>query len=201
LTLALILAFAPVAIAAPDDVISFTDANLKQAFLDAGADTNNDGQITQGDLAALTGSINLSSRNIENISEIAFATGITEINLSNNNISDISALTALTGLTDANVSNNYLDISSGSSDLTVIDALIANGTATIYSPQNSIITRSFTTESITISETTKNICVGDSFTLTADISPSGSGTTWSSSNASVAAVSNGVVNALSFAQL
>ncbi|MBT3318658.1 MAG: hypothetical protein HN948_05345 [Clostridia bacterium] len=138
LSIALLFAFAPVASAAPDDNVNFADANLKQAFLDAGADTGDDGQITQGELAALTGSVDCSSRNIEDLDGIAYATGITGIDLSGNNISDIGTLTALTGLTDANVSNNYLDITNDSSDMADINALIADGCTTIYSPQKDI---------------------------------------------------------------
>ena len=138
LTIALLFAFAPVAFAAPGDNVSFADANLKQAFLDAGADTGGDGQITQGELAALTGSLDFSSRNIEVLGGIEYAIGITGIDLSGNIIRDIGTLTALTELTGANVSNNYLDITDGSSDMADINALIAGGCVTIYAPQKDI---------------------------------------------------------------
>lgn len=49
--------------------------------------------------------------------------------------------------------------------------------------------------SISLSQTSKTMMVGDTATLTATTTPSGQSVTWTSSNSSVASVSNGVVTA------
>lgn len=60
----------------PDEVISFKDANLKQALLRY--DSNGDGNITKGELAAVT-YLYLDEKNISNLSGIEYAVNAKEL--------------------------------------------------------------------------------------------------------------------------
>ncbi len=97
--------------------IDFPDDNLKQAIIDEGIDTNDDGKISISEAEARTASLSLSSRHISDISGLEYFTSLTELNLYNNNISDISALSKLTSLTYLNLKGNDI------SDISVLEYL------------------------------------------------------------------------------
>jgi len=108
-------------------IVSFTDTNLKQALIDAGIDTNEDGEITESEMASLTGVLDLSDKGIANLSGLEYAINLTGLYLDNNNnltsISNLSPLSKLsilslhlTGVSDLSVVTNfqslvYLDVS------------------------------------------------------------------------------------------
>ena len=93
-------------------IINIPDINLQNALLDAGADANGDHAISEYELSAMHGNLNLSRKVISNISGLEYATGISGLDISENNIQDISSIAALTQLTELNISgNNIKDIS------------------------------------------------------------------------------------------
>ncbi len=214
LTAVLLVTNIPAALAAEDDIVTFADANLKQALVDAGADTGGDGELTEGELAALSGSLDLSGSSISELAGLSFATGISELNLSGNAISDITELSAMTGLTSLNlsdnnvtdiialasltslvslnISENYLDITDGSDAMQVIEGLEGNGCTVTRAPQKDI-----PATGVELSLSEAELCPGDTLTtLTATVLPvnaADKAVTWNSSKTSVATVSSGGV--------
>ena len=71
----MLVSISTVGLAAGDDTVTFVDANLKQALIDSGADTSGDTQITEDEMAALSGSLDISGKGIADISGLEFATG------------------------------------------------------------------------------------------------------------------------------
>ena len=87
------------------------DNNLRQALIDDGFDYNKDGQLSQGELSNID-TLDLSNKNITNLSGLQYANGLYDINLSGNMITDFSPLYNAKELLNLNVSNNNLtDIS------------------------------------------------------------------------------------------
>ena len=190
LTLALLFAQVPAALAADDDVVSFADANLKLALLAIdGVDINEDDELTEGELAAITGSLDLSGQAIADLTGLQFVTGVTALDLSNNAISDIAVLAALTSLVSLDVSNNYLDTSAGSDDRAIIDALTAEGCSVTYQPQNDIAVTG-----LALNPSAAELCPNDTVQLAATVLPENATNktvTWQSNNTSVATVTTG----------
>lgn len=123
-----------VALAGPDDV-AIPDEALQQALINCGADADKNGGLAEGELRALTGALNLSGKNIADITGLQYLTGLTSLDLSNNEISDISALASLVQLSALDVSNNFLDIADGSPARTLIDGLASPTCTVTYEPQ------------------------------------------------------------------
>ena len=193
LTFMLVFALVPAALAGTDDNIVFADTILKQALIDAGIDTDSDGEITEGELTAYASALSLSELGISDISGLEFATNATSITLDGNDICNITALTGLTQLTSLDVSNNYLDISAGSDDMAVITTLTDAGCTVTYEPQRIAVT------GVALNETAVSLCVGDTVTLTAAVSPANAtdkSVAWSSSNTGVVTVSDETVSAV-----
>jgi hypothetical protein len=117
----------PVAMAARNDVVEFPDAHLQQALIDAGADEDMDGELTEGELAALTGAVDLSGKAIGDITGLSFAAGITELDLSGNAILDITELSELTSLQALDLSDNLVGDISALSDLDGLASLNLSG--------------------------------------------------------------------------
>ena len=182
------------ALAEAGDIISFADANLKQALLDAGADTSGDGEITEGELAAQEDRLDLGGCGITDLTGLEYATGISVLNLCGNQIRSLSPLLGLTGLTGLDVSSNYLDITDGSDDRADIAAIQAAGCTVVYTPQNEIpVTQ------VTLDKTAFALCLSETMTLTATVTPDDAANpavTWASSNEGVAAYSGGIVTAV-----
>ncbi len=215
MTVALLVTNVPAALAADEDIVTFADA-LKQALIVAGADTGGDGTLSEGEMAALTGSLDLSGQSISDLTGLSFATGITGLDLSGNEITDITELSSMTGLTSLDlsgnelgeiaalaaltslvtldVSNNYLDITDGSDAMQVIEGLEGNGCTVTSAPQKDIPA---TGVELDLSEA--EMCPNDTLPLTATVSPeiaSNKEVTWTSNKTSVATVSvGGVVTA------
>jgi hypothetical protein len=213
----------PGAFAARDDAAPVADDNLKRALLDAGADLSGDGVLSEDELAALTGALDLSRRSIRDISGLELAGGVTALDLSGNSIEDISALSGLRNLEaldisgneisdigalydvqtppetlvmrTLDVSENYLNVADGSGDRAVTDALIWRGCAVTFDPQKQIPVKG-------VSLTAENLamCPGDTAALHAAVIPEDAavpGVSWQSGDESVATVKDGVVTAVS----
>jgi hypothetical protein len=88
-------------------IINFPDANFKTALLSLGyIDTNGNGEIEVTEALNVTG-LNISNRNISNLSGIEFFAGSTFLNFSQNQITTID-LTNLQNLQSLDCSNNLL---------------------------------------------------------------------------------------------
>lgn len=115
LIIILLLSSANLVYAAEGDIVSFSDSNLKQALINTGADTSGDGEITEGEMAGLSGSLDLSDKDISNIEGLQYAINIEALYLDNNNgIKSISYLSSLTNL--KTLSLYFTDVS----DLSVV---------------------------------------------------------------------------------
>lgn len=94
-----------IAKAASEDVIYFPDSNLKKALIENGVDTNNDGEITQGEMKACAfdsinydsgkDGFNLDSKGITDLTGLEYAVNIRNLSIRNNNIQDLSPLAHL----------------------------------------------------------------------------------------------------------
>ena len=170
------------------------DENLRNELIAKGADTNSDNDITSEEISALTGYLDISGKNISDISGLEHATGVTSINLQGNKIRDISKLLSLIGTTphslaSVNVKNNYLILSDGSENKNIIDQLTA-GCTVEFDPQDTIPVESVTLDSEII------VGVDETAALTATVAPEDSANknlTWASSDENVATVENGTV--------
>ncbi len=223
LTLMLLVTNVPVALAAEDDIVNIPDEHLKQALLALeGLDANEDGDLTEGEMAALTGLLDLSGESISDLTGLSYAKGLTGLDLSGNAIRDITELSALTSLASLDLSDNeltdidalydadnppaivtlatldvtenYLDITDGSADREVINGLASKGCTVSYDPQKDIAVTG-----VELSRSSAELCPGEIVTLTANVLPSSASNkavTWKSSNNSVATVSGGTVTAV-----
>ena len=221
LTLMLLVTNVPVALAAEDDVIA--DPNLRQALIDAGADIGGDNKLSEDEMEALSGLLDLSGKSISDLAGLTYATGVTELDLSNNDISDISELSELNSLASLNLSDNeltdidalynvdnppeavalvtldvtknHLDITDGSNDRKVIDALRDAGCNVIYIQQKPVAVTG-----VELAPSAVELCPGDTKTLTASVLPqnaSNKEVVWQSSKPAVATVTGlGVVKAV-----
>ena len=89
-----------------DPIITFVDASLASAVRSAlGLDA--DANITLNQLRTLT-SLVAASRQISDLTGLAYATQLTTLNLSVNTISDLSPLSGLTALTTLTLTNNEI---------------------------------------------------------------------------------------------
>lgn len=185
--------------AAPTDAVDIPDGALKSALITA-ADADSSGTLTEGELAALTGSLDLSDKGISDIAGLGFVTGVTELNLSNNKIRDISPIADnISGLslTSLDVSQNYLDLTPGGEDITDITAVESKtgGCSVIYASQ-----RAVAVEGVSLDRSSFEGCTSDTVTLSAIVSPADAANksvTWSSDDTEVATVAGGVVTVLS----
>ncbi len=167
------------------DKIIFADTALEQKLISLGVD-GGDSIITQDEMSALTGSLDLSNSDIVDLSGLEYATSISDLDLSNNNISNVTALKSLTALINLDVSNNYIT----QDDITNLESMLPSCTITSS-------TQRIMVDSITLANTTKTLCIGDSYSISAKVSPTTATDktlSYSSSKTSVATVSStGVV--------
>jgi hypothetical protein len=194
LTLAAVLgaALSGTAFADTADIVVFADANLEAALRALpGADADASGALTEGEMAALTGTLDLSGLDISDITGLQYAAGISGLNLSGNLIRDISALGSFSSIA-INVSGNCLDIAAGSGDMAVIAALQAAGCTVTYSPQKTRVT------GVSLNLETLELSVGETAVLTAAVLPENATVqtvVWSSDNDEVAYIEEGSVEA------
>ncbi|MBR5272972.1 MAG: PHB depolymerase family esterase [Clostridia bacterium] len=93
--------------AAADDAITFTDSKLKNAIINAGVDTNGDGNISANEIANLYG-LDASNLGITSISGLEYAVNLRYLDISSNDLTDVSSLSGCTALRYLNVSNNKI---------------------------------------------------------------------------------------------
>lgn len=102
--------------AAPSDKINFIDPNfesLMRARLNKPV-----GDITEGDMASITGMLYGFNRQVSNIEGIQYAVNLTSIDLSSNKIKDVSPLSNLTKVERLDLSSNPVDDISSLNNLT-----------------------------------------------------------------------------------
>jgi hypothetical protein len=98
------IALPGVALAAPGDAVSIPDTSLREAVKAAvGHQPDNLADPTEGEMASIT-NLNLSGRNVTDLTGIQYATALTSLNLSGNAVTDITPLTTLTGLVTLDLS-------------------------------------------------------------------------------------------------
>ena len=92
--------------------IAFPDLNFKQALLDEGVDTGNDGEISQAEALAIT-SLDVSGRGITDLTGIENFTNLQTLHCEYNSLTslDVSGLTSLESLYCHNNSLTSLDVS------------------------------------------------------------------------------------------
>jgi len=95
------------------EIVQFPDPNLKQALLSIGVDTNGDGEISRGEMAArsdplhfATGldAIDLVKKGITDLTGLEYAVNITRLTLDGNPITDLTPIRSLTNLTSIGLS-------------------------------------------------------------------------------------------------
>ncbi len=249
---AFVIVFIAGAIAALADNEPVSDNHLKDGLISLGADSNGDGLISAAEIAALSGSVDLSGRDISDIGGLEALTGAVSLDLHNNSIRDIQPLVNLIettphSLTTVDISGNYLtgddepaiaaieasgctvintsqkasQENSGDNDSGISeDPAVSEGSSDILS--SSAFTDDFAQSSnnaefgadlavnsalpvkpvsgISLSVKAKSMAIGDSFDLSADITPADAtdtGIVWASSDTNVATVSNGAVKGIS----
>ncbi len=168
LSLTLIATFLPTVFAAPGDPALTTAGNPTLYAALHGSpfnlDPDNDGTITQGEMAGLPSNLNLSNKHITDLTGMEYATDVTQLNLGNNEITDISKLNGLTNLHVLYLNNNqitdltslagltnlthlYLDYNNGLADITSLTGLsklltlvLSHDTALLFPPSLSGMT-------------------------------------------------------------
>ncbi|HKR05410.1 MAG TPA: LamG-like jellyroll fold domain-containing protein, partial [Bacteroidia bacterium] len=103
--------------------VNIPDANFKTALLaNTAINTNSDSEIQCAEATAYTGTINVSSLSIDDLTGIEAFTGITVLNCNTNNLTSLN-ITALTQLTNLNCSHNQLTgvNTTGLNNLTFLD--------------------------------------------------------------------------------
>ncbi|WEK55027.1 MAG: leucine-rich repeat domain-containing protein [Candidatus Cohnella colombiensis] len=129
--------FTPKGYAADDsnEIVVFPDANLKQALISIGVDTNGDGEITRGEMAARSdphgmanglSSLALGNKNISNLTGLEYAVNIASLALSGNNITDLTPISNLSKLTSVDVGNNPIRDLSPLAKLNTIRFMVAD---------------------------------------------------------------------------
>ncbi len=125
--------------AAPTDVINFPDAKLLTALKAAGIDKNSDGVITQGEMAAKTGYLNIDEKGITTLEGIQYATRISYLLFSKNQIKDISPLATMTNLIEiTGYSNQISDITPVASLINLTELNFINNQISDLSPVQSV---------------------------------------------------------------
>lgn len=88
--------------------IDFPDSQLKAALILNGIDTNLDNELTEAEMAAVTGSVYLSGAGIKNLSGIEHAVHVKTLDLGHNQVQDLTPLSALTELTSLTLVRNKI---------------------------------------------------------------------------------------------
>ncbi len=93
--------------AAEVDIIK--DANLRNALIDIGIDTNNDGKITAEEAASCTWGLALHSKGIESIEGLEYFDNVDTLHLDKNNISNIEPLFGMDSLAYVSLGANRIN--------------------------------------------------------------------------------------------
>ena len=92
-----------------DGNIEFLDENLKNALIDLKYDINNDEEISVEEMEKID-ILDISQRNITDISPLIYAINMTELNIEGNSITDISVLENMGKLQYLDMQNNNFDL-------------------------------------------------------------------------------------------
>lgn len=177
--------------AAADDVV--IDENLNQALINLGKDSDGNKKLSQDEIAALSGELDFSSKDIRNLTGLEFATGIDGINLSDNMVRDIGPIKELS-ITSLDISQNYLDLTDGSQAIIDIQALEAAGCTVTYGDQKNI-----PVDGVSLQQENVDLIVGGTQQLTHVIVPDDAknqSVSWSSSDEGIVTVADGLVTAV-----
>ncbi|GKT34653.1 hypothetical protein ADUPG1_007967, partial [Aduncisulcus paluster] len=88
------------------DYVKINDDNLREALCDEIGDSS-DCQLSESQMASISGSIDLSDRNISDLKGLAFLVNVTSLDLSDNSyISDVSELDSMISLTSLNLNSS-----------------------------------------------------------------------------------------------
>ena len=127
-------------------LVEISDPNFEQVLIDLGYDTSIDGYIPAATIEAIT-SLDLSNKNITNLTAIKYFTALTHLSCSGNQLTSLD-LSANTALTELNCSDNQLtsldlptniDLSFEDNRLTSLDAS-ANTALTYLNCSNNQLT-------------------------------------------------------------
>lgn len=183
--------------AAGEDAVEIADDNLRQALIDLGADTDGISGLSEDEMAALSGSLDLSKKGISELAGLEYAINVESIDLSDNIVRDIGVLVEhkdKLSLTSLNVSKNYLDLAEGGNDITDIQALETAGCSVNRDDQKVI-----PVDGVSLEQENADLLIGETLQLTAVIAPEDAANkvvSWSSDNESVATVADGLVTAV-----
>ena len=109
--------------------VTFKDDNLKQALINNGVDSNNDGLISRGEMRMQFHSLYLGGSTIADLTGMEYAVNLVGLDLSDNNITDISALSGLTNLTVLDLLTNQISDLAALSKLTNLCSLDVSNNA------------------------------------------------------------------------
>ena len=91
-------------------IVSFTDANLKRGLIDAGMDTDKDGEISVDEMYYYDKPLDLSGRHIVNLTGMQYAYSLRSLNVSHNDLQDITDIIDIFGLTSLDISYNSREL-------------------------------------------------------------------------------------------
>lgn len=99
-------------LAGPTDIVNIPDATFKNYLIfTMNLDTNTDFELNEGELAAYSGALNISTKAISDITGIEYMTGLTSINAADNDITFIpTGISNLNSLTSLVLGGNKLTV-------------------------------------------------------------------------------------------
>lgn len=136
---------------------------VRQGALSLGGDGTT---ITASGVETMT-TLSARSRGIVDLGGLQHATGLASLDLSGNEIASITVLGGLANMTELDLRGNRLDLSSGSSAMSVITSLEASGTHVSWKPQRARLS------GLVISASAAKY--GKPVTFSAGVSPGGAG--------------------------
>ncbi len=107
--------------------ISIPDANLKNVLLQKGTDKNKDGELTESEMNAIQGKLDLNGKGVTDLTGLEYAKRLSILDISNNNIKDISALSRLGQLVELDISGNPISDIFSLTELTKLKVLAISG--------------------------------------------------------------------------
>ncbi|MFH2093161.1 MAG: hypothetical protein ABIJ31_12430 [Pseudomonadota bacterium] len=115
--------------AAGSDIVNIPDPKLKEALLGAGIDTNNDGYLTESEMAGLrelNAPLIHGTSGITNLSGLEYAASLGKLNISGD-ISDLTPLATLVFLNELRLQDNIITDLTPLADLIQLELLLIDG--------------------------------------------------------------------------
>lgn len=117
--------------------VNIPDANFKNVLLSLSfINTNTDGEISETEALAFSGSLDCSASNISSLEGIQYFTNLTGLNCSNNNLSDLSMLALNTNLVTLGCAGNQLTSLNISSNVNLVNLYCNNNLLTSLNVAN-----------------------------------------------------------------